>query len=91
MDKCEYIFDNQENNNVTWKYRKRFREWLCNGKPKILKYYDGRIFLISVTDTVSDDDSEHNYKNITSWSWVEIGDVNSTTDLINSGFMEEIN
>ena len=78
-----YIFDN-----TVWKYRNEFREWLCDGGAKIIKYYDGRTFLVSITDSVTDDDSEHPDKNITSFSFTEIGDVTSTSDLIESGILQ---
>lgn len=87
-DGCEYIYDNEKYNNVAWKYREEFRKWLCNGKIKTLKYYDGRTRLVAINGTVSDDDGEHNYKNITSFNFTQVGDVKSTTDLIESGLMD---
>lgn len=89
IDECKFIFDNETNNNTVWKYRQEFREWLCDGKPKVLKYYDGRTKLVSINDTVTDDDSEYNDKNITTFSWTEIGDITSTTDLIENGLMNK--
>lgn len=86
---CDYIFNNEDNKNIVWKYREEFREWLCNGKPKILKYYDGRTYLVSINDKPQDDDSEHNDKNITSFSFTQIGDVKSTNDLIESGLIND--
>ncbi len=88
-DYCHYMFDNEKHKNATWKYREEFREWLCNGKPKILKYFDGRTYLISINDTVSDDDGEHNFKNITTFNFTQIGNADSTKDLIESGLMNE--
>lgn len=89
VDKCKFIFANENSNNAVWKYRQEFREWLCNGKPKILKYYDGRTKLVSINETVTDDDGEYNDKNITTFNWTEIGDITSTDDLISNGLMNE--
>lgn len=88
-DKCQFVFSNENHNNAVWKYRKEFREWLCNGKPKVLKYYDGRTMLVSINDTVSDDDGEHSDKNITTFNWTEIGDITSTDNLIENGLMNK--
>lgn len=89
MENCKFIFNNEKNHNAVWKYRKEFREWLCNGKSKVLKYYDGRTILISINETVSDDDSEHDNKNITTFNWTEIGDITSTDDLTENGLINK--
>lgn len=88
IDNCNYFYtDSNEENNMIVKYRKKFREWLCDGHPKIIKYYDGRAFLVAINDTPGDDDSEHHLKNITTFNFTEIGDINSSVDLINSGLI----
>ncbi len=89
LDNCKFIFSNENNNNIVWKYRNELKECLCNGKPKILKYFDGRTKLVSINDTVSDDEGEYNDKNITTFSWTEIGDITSTNDMIDNGLMNE--
>lgn len=88
-DYCHYLFSNERHQNITWKYRTEFREWLCNGRPKILKYMDGRTYLISVNDSPQDNDEEHNFKNITTFSFTQIGDVKNTKDLLESGLINE--
>lgn len=87
-DSCHYLYTNSddENNTIT-KYRKSFREWLCNGNVKIIKYYDGRAYLAAINDNPSDDDSEHHAKNITTFTFTEVGDINSNLDLLNSGLI----
>lgn len=84
-DICDY--DYSTSNNTTWRYRKYLREWLCNGKPKILKYYDGRNFIVTVNGEVQEDDSEHISKNIVTFNWSEIGSLESTNDLYENGFI----
>ena len=84
-DICDYDFDSF--NNTSWKYRKQLREWLCNGKPKILKYYDGRNFIVTINGEVQEDDSEHVMKNIITFNWNEIGTLESFDDLYENGFI----
>lgn len=62
-------------------YRKRFMDFLCSGKAKLLKHFDGRIWLILVEDAPTE--STGSYWNLpeTSFRWYETGDVASTKDL----------
>lgn len=73
---CEWDWDN------AWKYRKQFREWLKNGQAKVLRHWDGRMW-ICVVGEVSDDDSEHHDKNITSFDITEIADAGDFNTLVN--------
>ena len=55
------------------------KNWLSNKKPKILKFYDGRIWLISVTGGITDAGDSINDLRKISFDWVEIGKPNSET------------
>lgn len=72
------------------KYRIDFIDWLTNGKPKILKIYDGRMWMINVSGNVQYDCSEHYDKVKISFDFVEIGDVSSTEDMYNNNFVDYI-
>ena len=63
------------------KYRQEVMQWICNGKPKILKLEDGRIYLIKVVGTPSDTNEGHKDLRRISFDWVEIGDVNDVKTL----------
>ena len=84
-DSCEFAYDSEQD---YWriKYQREFMDYISNGVPKILKLPDGRLWLIQVTPNPTDtanqtyNDREH------SWSWVEIGNVNSESDLYYLGF-----
>lgn len=65
----------------SWKYREELMDFLCDGKPKILKHFDGRMYLIGVIDNPTQDENTSNYYPITTFNWVEIGDADSTLDL----------
>ena len=69
-------------------YRKEFIEFLCNGQPKILKLFDGRIWMIQVSEDVSESDLDHWNLKEESFNWYEIGDVNSAKDLAENGFTD---
>ncbi|MCM1100145.1 MAG: hypothetical protein NC079_00660 [Clostridium sp.] len=70
------------------KYQREFMDFLCDGIPKILKLPDGRLWIIQVTDNPADTaDRSYNDRQI-SWSWMEVGDVNSEEDLYYLGLSE---
>ena len=81
------------NGNDSWdfdksvEYRDEMTEWLTNGEPKILKMWDGRIWMINVSGNITSDSSEHPDKVTISFDFVEIGDTSSTEDLYNNGFV----
>ena len=75
---CDYDFKN------AWKYRKQFREWLKDGNAKVIKHWDGRIWICSIGD-VSDGDSDHHDLNITSFDFTEIADPEDYDSLVKLG------
>ena len=82
---CEYAYDSEQDYKRI-KYQKEFMDFLCDSVPKILKLPDGRLWLVQVTPNPADTaNQEYNDREI-SWSWVEVGDVNSEEDLYYLGF-----
>ena len=71
-----------------WRYRDEFKDWLVNGKAKLLKYYTGRNWLIAVTGDISDSIQTVEENTTTSFNWTEIGDVNDNNDLQKFGLIE---
>lgn len=67
------------------KYREEFKRWLTNRKPKILKFPDGRIWLICVIGKPVDAAKGHVDLRQISFDWVEVGNVNDMKALYNSG------
>lgn len=63
-------------------------EFLNDRKPKILKYDDGRIRLISVTSPPTDVADEHRDKHTISFRYAEIGSVDSNQDMNSYGFLD---
>lgn len=68
-------------------YRETFINWLTNKKPKVLKMYDGRAWLMNVNGNVSYSDDEHPDKVEISFDFVETGDLNSSADMKNAGLI----
>ena len=65
----------------SWQYREDLMDFLCNGEPKVLKHFDGRMYLISVVDNPSQDESVSNFYPTTTFNWVQIGDAENQLDL----------
>ena len=73
-----------------WKYRQSAKDFLFDGTPKIIKNYDGRAWLVSINDNISDDESQaicEGYT-LTTFSCVEIGSVESTDDLYTNNLID---
>lgn len=66
-------------------YRQKIGDFLTNGNPKIIKYDDGRIYLIGITGQISE---SIDVWEAPKWSFefTCIGDPNNEDDLRNSGF-----
>ena len=67
--------------------RNQILEWLQNRKAKILKYEDGRVWMIRVTGSPSLSPSGHREVPSINFDWVEIGDCNNTNDLVSNGLV----
>lgn len=84
-DSCEFGYDSEQD---YWriKYQREFMDFICDGIPKILKLQDGRLWLIHVTPNPTDTANQQYNDREISWSWVEVGDVDSEEDLYYLGF-----
>ena len=86
-ESCELAYDPQYNYQRI-KYQKEFMDFICDGIPKILKMPDGRMWIIQVTPNPTDSANEQYNDREISWTWVEIGDVNSEEDLYYLGLSD---
>ena len=57
-----------------YSYREEVKKFLNNGKPKILKLTDGRIWMIMIVGSIEEDNSSVEDCVHTSFGWVEVGD-----------------
>ena len=69
-------------------YREDIKAFLNDGKPKIMKLSDGRIWMIATTDGLTEDNGEVEHYVHHSFNWVEIGDPESSSDLYNNNFID---
>lgn len=81
-DKKTYMFDSLNG----WKYREAVREFLSNRRTKIVKWYDGQIYMACVTSDPSESEGAFNEHVTTSIQFTQIGDVNNNADLYRHGF-----
>lgn len=86
-ESCEFAYDSEQD---YWriKYQREFMDYICDSIPKILKLPDGRLWLIHVTPNPTDTANQQYNDREISWSWVEIGSVNSEEDLYYLGFSD---
>lgn len=70
------------------RYREKVKAFLTNGKPKILKCMDGRIWMIDVTSDPSETVQNHPDQVSISFNFTEIGDVTSTRDMYLNDFTD---
>lgn len=82
---CELAYDEQYDYQRI-KYQRDFMDYICDSIPKILKLPDGRLWLIQVTPNPTDTANQAYNDREISWSWVEIGSVDSEEDLYYLGF-----
>lgn len=74
--------------NNTMGYREQFMNWLNNSNPKILKYPDGRMYLIYVNSGIESSNDDNENKIITSFEWTEIGNSENIDELINNKLLD---
>lgn len=68
--------------------RGRVMDFLCNRRPKVIKTFDGRIWLIQITGTPADSSETNPLIRQISFDWVEIGNVYDTKAMSRHGLLE---
>lgn len=80
--------DNDLNTVDGWKYREEIDNFLTNGKPKILKDDQGKMWMIAIVDNIPQDFSEHWNMPIHTITWTEIGNCDDTADMYDNNFID---
>lgn len=71
-----------------WAYRNRIDEFLSNGKPKILRDFEGNRWMVQIIDQIQRNANGH-YQNVSqTFQWVECGDAGLVGDLYDNGFID---
>lgn len=81
-ENCNYKFEEG------WEYRSDFMEFALDGEPKILKHYDGRMWMIMIVDDVTEEETSHNQGALTTFNWVEIADCENAKALYANNFID---
>lgn len=80
--KCDFDVDNG------WSYRNRIDQFLADGKAKILKSFEGDIYMVNIVGGFPRTKNGH-YQNISHQiEWVETGDPTSIAGLYDNGFID---
>lgn len=69
-------------------YREIVDEILTNGKPKLIKYFDGRMWLAAITGEITCDESGHYLVPIYSFNFTTVGNPEHQNDLYNAGIID---
>lgn len=71
-----------------WNFRNKIDQFLTDGKAKILKSFEGDMWMINTAGSISRSENGH-YLNVSqSFEWTECGDPNSIGDLYDHGFID---
>lgn len=68
--------------------REELLDFMTNENVKIIKYFDGRTFMVEITEVPTDAASEHPDKHTISFSFTEVGDSLSNEDMYVNGFLD---
>jgi hypothetical protein len=81
--KCEWDFDD------SWEYREEVNAFLYDGLPKLIKNYDGRMWLASVSGSEIQESMWNNNEAVvaTSFDWTEVGNCDDGHDLYEAGLV----
>lgn len=72
----------------SYKYREELDKFLNNKKGKILKFWNGAGWIVSITGAITSNRDFGTDKVKTSFNFTQIGDPNDIKSLANSGFIE---
>ncbi|SHO53701.1 hypothetical protein [Anaerocolumna xylanovorans] len=71
-----------------WNFREKVDNFLTNGKPKIFKNAEGKMWMVSIIDSIPQDFSHHWQMPIHTINWAEIGNAENVDDMYDNGFID---
>lgn len=71
-----------------WEYRDGLMEFLCDGQPKILKMPDGRMWMVMIVESPTENVSLHNKAPTTTFQWTEVDNCESGIALYENNFID---
>lgn len=71
-----------------WEYRRTIDKYLSDGRAKIIKNFEGDMWMVNIIDNIPRTANGH-YQNVShSINWVECGDPDNISDLYDNGFID---
>ncbi len=70
-----------------WNYRHEFLNFLTDGKAKIMKTFDGKIYIIQIIGEPVETQGDHWNAPTTSFNWVQVGKI-TNKDLYENGLLD---
>lgn len=74
--------------NNSWKYRNLIYDYLTDGKPKILKDFEGNCYLVAISSAEISESKDHYQHVISSFSVTECGNAYDVGDLYDNDFID---
>lgn len=82
LKECDFDVDNG------WTYRNKIDEFLTDGRAKIIKTYEGDMWMVNIVGSIPRTVNDH-YQNVSQqFDWVECGDPTKIGDLYDNGFID---
>lgn len=79
---CSYDFSNAV------RYREEVSKFLTNGSTKIIKHWDGRIWLASITDSIPLTENGHHKNPVQGITFVSVGEPDHVADLYDANLID---
>lgn len=70
------------------KFREELMNFLTNGNTKILKMYNGKMWMVNIINSPSEQSQSIPYMSDVSFEWVEVGDTLSSNDLSENNLID---
>jgi len=88
-----YVMKNENGEylkSTAYQYRNDLKDFLFNGQPKLIKCYDGRIWLSGISNNITEDVSNYNAEGYTkvTFTYTEIGDWSDGQDLYDNDIID---
>lgn len=71
-----------------WEYRNKIDQFLANGKPKILKSFEGDMWMINIVGNLPRTENDHYQYVSHKIDWVECGNPTLISDLYDNNFID---
>lgn len=78
---CDFDAEN------AWVFRNGLDVFLANGQAKIIKKFDGNIWLANIVGDITRSDGDHYQCEVQEFEWAECGNAWDTGDLYDNGFI----